>query len=186
VRAGCAAKLCHVLHLVREVAARRWRRERLSILAVERNGFLYDLTKLLKDSLFVRTVAPAIYQTRRVADIALIFLRPLDNLCISRSIFHMVALCAVSVTVSTRSTGDAREVILSAPIHPRGKGDFNLFRLSVTMVLASMALSQTWITVHAQSYPAKPIRYIVLFPPGGGSDLVARSIAQKLTESGAV
>jgi tripartite-type tricarboxylate transporter receptor subunit TctC len=34
----------------------------------------------------------------------------------------------------------------------------------------------------AQDYPAKSIRLIVPYPPGGGSDLVARPIAQKLGE----
>lgn len=37
--------------------------------------------------------------------------------------------------------------------------------------------------VAAQSYPNKPVRLIVPFPPGGGTDLVARSLAQRLTES---
>ena len=35
----------------------------------------------------------------------------------------------------------------------------------------------------ADSYPAKPVRFIVAFPAGGNSDLVARIVGQKLTES---
>jgi tripartite-type tricarboxylate transporter receptor subunit TctC len=34
----------------------------------------------------------------------------------------------------------------------------------------------------AQSYPSKPIRFVVPYPPGGGLDLFARPFAQKLTE----
>jgi tripartite-type tricarboxylate transporter receptor subunit TctC len=34
----------------------------------------------------------------------------------------------------------------------------------------------------AQTYPSKPVRMIVGFPPGGGTDVVARVISQKLSE----
>jgi len=33
-----------------------------------------------------------------------------------------------------------------------------------------------------ESYPARPIRFIVPFPPGGGNDIVGRIVAQKLAE----
>ncbi|HEV2008915.1 MAG TPA: tripartite tricarboxylate transporter substrate binding protein, partial [Burkholderiales bacterium] len=38
-------------------------------------------------------------------------------------------------------------------------------------------------SAHAQSYPAKPIRWIVTFPPGGPTDVIARMVGAKLTEA---
>jgi tripartite-type tricarboxylate transporter receptor subunit TctC len=34
----------------------------------------------------------------------------------------------------------------------------------------------------AQSYPTKPIRFIVSFPPGGSADLISRAIAPRMSE----
>ena len=37
-------------------------------------------------------------------------------------------------------------------------------------------------SVHAQNYPNRPLRIVVPYPPGGGTDVVARTLAQKMNE----
>jgi tripartite-type tricarboxylate transporter receptor subunit TctC len=49
-------------------------------------------------------------------------------------------------------------------------------------IFAVLAAALVCAAAQAQSYPAKPIRFIVSFPPGGSSDLIARSIAPLMAE----
>jgi tripartite-type tricarboxylate transporter receptor subunit TctC len=64
--------------------------------------------------------------------------------------------------------------------------------LTIILACALMALAETGVVlgqqypskpILGQQYPSKPIRLIVPFSPGGGTDMLARTIAQKLNES---
>ena len=50
-------------------------------------------------------------------------------------------------------------------------------------ILTFIAAALLSLPVPAQQYPVKPVRIIVPFAPGGGSDFIARFTAQRLTES---
>ncbi|MDB5811504.1 MAG: hypothetical protein JWN94_3626 [Betaproteobacteria bacterium] len=52
--------------------------------------------------------------------------------------------------------------------------------LAVTL-LAAIATIAT--SAFAQTYPAKTIRYIIAFPPGGSNDILARIIGARMTEA---
>ena len=47
--------------------------------------------------------------------------------------------------------------------------------------LAGVALCLLCFAVQAQGWPTKPVRIVVAYPPGGGIDVMARQIAEKLT-----
>ena len=54
-------------------------------------------------------------------------------------------------------------------------------RLGVHVVAAAALVASNALAAHATDYPNRPIRLIVPFGPGGGSDYVGRLVGQKLT-----
>src|SRR3982751_588677 len=52
----------------------------------------------------------------------------------------------------------------------------------VKAIIASATLAAASTFAAAQAWPAKPIKFIVPYPPGGTSDILARAVGQKLQE----
>lgn len=55
-------------------------------------------------------------------------------------------------------------------------------RKTISRSLLACAIAGFAFGAQAQSYPTKPVRLIVPFPPGGSVDYVARTISQKFSE----
>jgi tripartite-type tricarboxylate transporter receptor subunit TctC len=54
-----------------------------------------------------------------------------------------------------------------------------LIRIVLPAVVAALCSP---LAVHAQAYPTKPVRVIVVFPPGGSNDVTARIVFTKMNE----
>jgi tripartite-type tricarboxylate transporter receptor subunit TctC len=55
--------------------------------------------------------------------------------------------------------------------------------MSTVLLAVAVLGAAASATTLAQSYPAKPIRYIIAFPPGGSNDILARIIGARMTEA---
>src|SRR5256884_8408256 len=51
----------------------------------------------------------------------------------------------------------------------------------VIRTIAALALAMLASGAHAQTWPAKPVKWVVPFAPGGTTDILARTIGEKLT-----
>ncbi len=54
--------------------------------------------------------------------------------------------------------------------------------ISYAILYAILLAAIASTTTLAQSYPTKPIRMIIPFPPGGGNDVVGRMVAAQLSQ----
>src|ERR1700761_8044658 len=64
-----------------------------------------------------------------------------------------------------------------------GNKEEAMYSARLTRFALAVAALGAGSVAFAQSYPTKPIRFVVNFAPGGGTDLVARAMAVEFTKT---
>lgn len=58
-----------------------------------------------------------------------------------------------------------------------------VMRATIVLLACACAAGGGIERVNAQSYPSRPLRFVIPFPPGGGADNLARIVGQKVGET---
>ena len=58
-----------------------------------------------------------------------------------------------------------------------------MYRFMRTTAAVLLATAACGVAAQPAAYPVKPLRLIVPFPPGGGNDILARTVGQRLSET---
>ena len=53
----------------------------------------------------------------------------------------------------------------------------------MTRAAVALSLALAAALAHAQNWPAKPVRFVVPFPPGGATDVAARTVSDRLSRA---
>jgi tripartite-type tricarboxylate transporter receptor subunit TctC len=67
--------------------------------------------------------------------------------------------------------------------HPRWALNDKEHYMNIWLAMVVAAVASQAAHVSAQTYPSRPVRLVVPFSPGGGNDIVARFVGQRMTES---
>ena len=103
------------------------------------------------------------------------FLRWTDQPLVKASEWAIVLLLAIHLTGGVR--------ILMIEFLPWRDWQKTLAAIVAASAFAIGLLFALSSTAHAQAWPQKSVRFIVPFPPGGATDISARLLGQKLTET---